>query len=73
LHHITLTAQAIAVPHSATPASADKTINTLQAATQITEGFQCAEAKAQLYSNNTFKLGASCLILLSTQVKVEHE
>jgi hypothetical protein len=55
------------------PASADITINTSQAATQTTEGFQCAEAKAQLYSNNTFKLGASCLILLSTQVKVEHE
>jgi hypothetical protein len=73
LHRITLTAQAIAVPHSATPASADIIINTSQAATQITEGLQCAEAKAQLYSNNTFKLGASCLILLSTQVKVEHE
>jgi hypothetical protein len=73
LHDITLTAQAIAVPHSATPASADITINTSQAATQITEGFQYAEAKAQLYFNYTFKLGASCLILLSTQVKVEHE
>jgi hypothetical protein len=64
---------AIAVPHPAMPASADITINTSQAATQITEGFQCAETKAQLYSNNTFKLGTSCLILLSTQVKVEHE